>query len=265
MDAQERGALITVVSARADGATAVSMGLAAFFGDRGRTVLADLNLDHADVAPFLDLAETKTVYHLAYAAQLGPISDEDLREHLQWRDDFAVLPGITYPRDREQLTVHFLAELVGTLRTQFDFVVVDAGRARAELNPDLVSGSVLWVVTPRPTGLSAFDHAWHALEDSPINWLQRVQVVLNRLSPDTLADVPAFLRAEYGRVTAGQLADGPDFWSRAELSHSLGSLTIPITDQPRFVRAHGEQALRMRTDLGALVGPLASPVPVGAR
>src|SRR6202140_3892961 len=103
MESGQPGQLIAIVSARSDGATSLALGLAAVSA-RHRTVLVDLNRDNAEVATFLNADESKTLYHLAYNAQLAAITEIELREHLQWKDGFAVLPGITDQRQAGQIT-----------------------------------------------------------------------------------------------------------------------------------------------------------------
>ncbi len=255
---------ITIVSARADGVTCLGLGLAAVLGSRHRTVVIDLNLESSDVAPFLDLEEQRTLYHLAYGAQLSPISGEDLRQHLQWHDGFAVLAGISHPQQREQIHPHFLGGLIQAVRAQFETVLIDAGRIRETLPPELTSGKMLWVLAPRPLGMAAFDRMYRALEDADTPWLQKAQVVLTRVSPQTLTEVPSYIRAEYGLTVVGEVSDCPQFWSSAELAHSLRALCSPLVDRREYLRAYGEEALRMRTDLEALAERVAAPTPVGA-
>ena len=257
---------ITVVSARADGATSLALGLAAVLGARGRTVLVDLNMSSGEVATFLDLEEARTLYHLAYSAQLGPISDDELREHLQWHDGFAVLPGITRLQDRKQVSPHFLATLIQTLEDQFETVLIDGGRLHDSVPSEITQGTVLWVLAPRPLGMGAFDRTFRALDVQITPWLNQAKVVLNRMSAEAFLEVPAFVQAEYGLAVLGEISDGPRFWSRAELEHSLRALTGPTLDGQRFVRAYGEEAVRVRTDLEGLADRLASlPAVVPAR
>ncbi|MDQ6877322.1 MAG: hypothetical protein M3082_06420 [Candidatus Dormibacteraeota bacterium] len=260
MATRQQGTLVTVVSARADGATVISLGLAAVASSKARTVLVDFNLQNSEVATFLDLDESRTIYHLAYAAQLAPINSDDLREHLQWRDGLAVLPGIGHPLQREQVTRHFLVELARALHEQFDLIVIDAGRVRPDLPHELASGVVLWVVSPQPRGLAALDRNWRVLAEPRVSWLDRVQIVLNQVSEIGLIDVPAFLRAEYGLSVSGQVRDCPEYWRGAELAHSLRPLTVPMTDGRRFVRLYGEQSPHVRADLEALAQRVASPL-----
>src|ERR1700719_558897 len=112
MESGRAGQLIAIVSARSDGATSLALGLCALVGARHRTVLVDLNRDNAEIATFLNADESKPVYHLAYNAQLAAITEMELREHLQWQDGFAVLPGITAQRQAEQITPLFIGNLL---------------------------------------------------------------------------------------------------------------------------------------------------------
>jgi len=249
---------ITIVSARSEGASTLSLGLAAVLGARGRTALVDLNLESADLATFLDLDASKTVYHLAYNAQLAPVSDEDLRQHLEWHDGFAVLPGITHPQHRKQVHPHFIGSLFQALGTQFEALLIDGGRLHVSLPSELTAGKVLWVLVPRPLGMAAFDRTFRALEDVNTPWLTKAQVVLNRVSPQTLGEVTSFIRMEYGLAVLGEVSDCPEFWSQAELDHSLRALSGPIDDRRRFVRAYGEGAFRMRADLELLAERLSA-------
>jgi pilus assembly protein CpaE len=252
------GQLIAIVSARSDGATSLALGLAAVLGARHRTVLVDLNRDNAEIATFLNADESKTVYHLAYNAQLAAITEIDLREHLQWQDGFAVLPGITDQRQAEQITPLFVGNLLKVLRKEFEVVLVDGGRLRLSLESAISAGSVLWVVAPRPLGLGAFERAYRAVEEVTHPTLN-LQVVLNRVSAQSLAAVATFVRSEYGLPVLGELPDCPNFWSRAEVAHSVRGLSTPIVDRQRAVRAYGEEAVPMRAALEGLVERITEP------
>ena len=258
MESGQPGQLIASVSARSDGATSLALGLAAVMGARRRTVLVDLNRDNAEIATFLNADESKTVYHLAYNAQLAAITEMELREHLQWQDGFAVLPGITDPRQAGQITSLFIGNLIQVLRKEFEVVLVDGGRLRQSLPSALSAGRVLWVVAPRPLGLAAFERAYRAVEEVTHPTLN-LQVVLNRVSPQSLADVATFVRSEYGLPVLGEVPDWPNFWSRAELAHSVRGLSTPIVDRQRALRAYGEEAVPMRAALERLVERISEP------
>ena len=258
MESGQLGQLIAIVSARSDGATSLALGLAAVMGARHRTVLVDLNRDNAEIATFLNADESKTVYHLAYNAQLAAITEIELREHLQWQDGFAVLPGITDQRQAGQITPLFMGNLLQVLRNEFEVVLVDGGRLRQSLPSALSAGCVLWVVAPRPLGLAAFERAYRAVEEVTHPTLN-LQVVLNRVSPQSLADVATFVRSEYGLPVLGEVPDCPNFWSRAELAHSVRGLSTPIVDRQRALRAYGEEAIPMRAALEGLVERITEP------
>ena len=258
MESGRPGQLIAIVSARSDGATSVALGLAAVMGARHRTVLVDVNRDNAEIATFLNADESKTVYHLAYNAQLAAITEIELREHLQWQDGFAVLPGITDQRQAEPIAPLFMGNLLQVLRKEFELVLVDGGRLRQSLPAALSTGSVLWVVGPRPLGLAAFERAYRAVEEVTHPTLN-LQVVLNRVSPQSLAHVATFVRSEYGLPVLGEVPDCPNFWSRAELAHSVRGLSTPIVDRQRALRAYGEEAIPMRAALEGLVERISEP------
>src|SRR5436305_9867418 len=150
MESGRPAQLIAIVSARSDGATSLALGLAAVMGARHRTVLLDLNRDNAEIATFLNADESKTLYHLAYNAQLAAITEIEMREHLQWQDGFAVLPGITDQRQAEQITPLFRANLLQARRKESEVVLVDGGRLRQSL-PSARSASNERRTTPPPT------------------------------------------------------------------------------------------------------------------
>ena len=254
----EPGQLIGIMSARSDGATSIALGLAGVFGAKQRTILVDLNPDNPEIAAFLDVDESKTVYHLAYSAELAAITERELHDHLQWHDGFAVLPGITDPVQWKQITPLFLGNLLQVLRSEFQTVLVDAGRLRQGLPPGLSSGMVLWVAAPRPLGLAAFERSYRAVDDVTHAGLN-VQVVLNQVSSRSLADVAAFIRAEYGLPVLAELPDCRDFWMRAELAHSVRSLSIQLVDRQRALRAYGEEVFSIRAALEALAERLVQP------
>src|SRR6266568_4249981 len=193
---------ITFGSARADGVTTLTMGLAAVLGARRRTVVIDLNLESSEVAPFLDLEEQRTIYHLAYGAQLAPISDEDLRQHLQWHDGFAIVAGISHPEHRVQIHQHFVGSLIQASRAQFERVLIDGGRLHGTFPAELTSGRMLWVLTPRPLGLAVVGE----VSDCPSFWSAAELSHSLRALSSPLADRREYVRA-YGLYTVRMRTD----------------------------------------------------------
>ena len=60
------------------------------------------------------------------------------------------------------------------------------------------------------------------------------------MSPQSLADVATFVRSEYGLPVLGEVPDCPNFWSRAELAHSVRGLSTPIVDRASGEVRYGE-------------------------
>ena len=235
-----------VFSARADGATTVSIGLAAALSQSSRTLLIDLNLQLSEIAPLLDLDSSRNLFHLAYNAQLAPVEGDDLEAHLSWRDGIGVLPGVRKPEHAEGISDHFLSGLLETARTRFENVVLDLGRVRAELPAAVAGGELVWVVTPTPLGMDALDRRYWQLDEFGPSWLQSARIVLNRVNESSLVGTERYIEREYGLKVAGTIPDTPDFWRRVELQHSPRALNASDPKHPRYRKTHGEQALRVR-------------------
>lgn len=258
---------IGIFSARADGATTVSVGLAASLSARGRTLLVDLNLDCPEVAPLLDVGCSRTVYHLAYNAQLAPVSREELEEHIGWRDGLAILPGITHPEHAERITDHFLSGLLDAASRAFEFVVIDLGRVRTALPDPLKSSCLLWIVQPSPLGMEVLDRSVRRFEDRGPEWLGRTRLVLNRVSERSLAGTERYVADEYGLGVAASVPETHDYWRRVESEHSARALSVSNPEHPRYLSSHGEQALKARRameELARSVVTLDVAEPVGA-
>lgn len=235
-----------VFSARSDGATTVSVGLAAVLSQSSRTLLIDLNLQLSEIAPLLDLDSTRNLFHLAYNAQLAPVDGDDLEAHLSWRDGIGVLPGVRKPGHVESISDHFLSGLLEAAAKRFDNVVLDLGRVRAELPATVSSGQLLWVVSPTPLGMDALERRYWQLDEAAPAWLQPVRVVLNRVNESSLVGTDRYVEREYDLKVAGSIPDTPDFWRRVELQHSPRALNVSDPKHPRYRKTHGEQALRAR-------------------
>jgi len=249
---------IAVVSARPDGATCLAVGLAAAFSADARSLLIDLNLDRPELAALLELDERQNLYHLAYNAQLAPAGPEDLEEHVRWRDNLAVITGITHPMHRARISDLFVDGMLSTAQQKFEHVTVDLGRARGQIPTSLASGALLWCVTPSPLGLAAFDRCYRLLEEERCDWLDSVQVVVTRVADDSLAAADRFLEREYRVRVVASIPHCPGYWRQVEISHSLRALTVPLMDRGRYLRAYGPDALRTKESLLALAERLAA-------
>src|SRR2546429_1470843 len=151
--------LVTLFSARPDGATSLALGLAALLSRVARVLLLELS-PRPELAALLDLDESPNLVQLAYMARLGQVRVLDLEEHVQWREGLGVLIGSRAGRDRrEEVSEQFLDSLFATAVSRFDQVVVDLGRSRAVLPAAVTAGALVWVVTPSPLGMAALDTA----------------------------------------------------------------------------------------------------------
>ncbi len=244
---------VGVVSAHAAGATSLATALAGVASGTGRALLIDLNPELAQVAALLDVDDRSNVYHLAYEARLEPVTGGMLDDHIVWHEGLAVLPG---PADHEQaheVRDHFVNGLLNAA-ARYGWVVIDLGRVREQLYQAATADTVLWVVTPSPLGLAAFDRRFRQLRSADAPWLARVQAVVNQSAKDSLAGVPEFIEREYGVPVLGTVPYEPEFWRALELSHSLQPFSSEIRDEGRFVSWFGQPALRVRRAVEGIVG-----------
>jgi Mrp family chromosome partitioning ATPase len=242
---------VGVVSAHAAGATSIAAGLAGVLARDGKVLLVDLNPELAQVAALLDLDDRTNVYHLAYDARLEPVTAAMLEDQLRWHEGLAVLPGAADPEQASQVRDHFLNGLLDAASARFSWVVIDLGRVRSDLLPTAGRGAVVWVVTPSPLGLAAFDRRFQRMRAAEVSWLTRVCAVVNQEAEDSLAGVAEFLGREYGVPVLGSVPYEPGFWRGIELSHSLQAFSAEVRDEGRFVSWFGRPALRTRRALEA--------------
>jgi Flp pilus assembly CpaE family ATPase len=245
--------VVSVVSARPDGATSIAMGLAAVRSRTARVLLIDLCPHGPEVAPLLDVEDSPNVYELSFVARLSPVSASDLEASVQWRDGLGVLAGARpQPGPRGEISDAFVDGLVSAAAATFDLVILDLGRPRAQLPPTLTGGSLLWVVTPSPLGMAALDRAVSDLVQQEATWLPSARVVLNRVGERSWQDVEPFIHMEYGMRVAGTLPLADECWRTLEDRHSLAPFCVPVIDRKRHQRAYGADAWRVRQALEAL-------------
>lgn len=251
--------VVGVVSAHAAGATSIAAGLAGVLARDGRVLLVDLNPELAQVAALLDLDDRTNVYHLAHGARLEPVSAAMLEDHIRWHEGLAVLPGVADPDQARQVRDHFVNGLLDAAASaRFPWVVIDLGRVRPELPRGATGGAVLWVVTPSPLGLAAFDRRFQQMRAAEAPWLNRVETVVNQEAEDSLAGVAQFIGREYGVPVLGTVPYEPAFWRGVELAHTLQAFIAEIRDEGRFVSWFGQPALRTRRALEAVASGLES-------
>jgi MinD superfamily P-loop ATPase len=252
--------VVSVFSARPDGATSIAVGLAGVLSRSGSVLLADLCEDGPEVAPLLDVQESPNVRELSFVARLTAVGVSDLEATLQWRDSIGVLAGAA-----EKVTDEFVERLTITAASRFDHVVVDLGRPRPTLPASLVGGELLWVVTPGPLGMAALDRAVAGLEEREARWMPRARVVLNRVDERSWRDVDRFIQLEYRMPVVARVPSASRCWRRLESRHSLAPFTIRMRDRRvrRLVeREYGPDVWPLRLALEELAGVLAAePLP----
>jgi MinD superfamily P-loop ATPase len=245
--------LVGVFSARPDGATSIAVGLAAVLSPGARVLLMDLCREGPEVAPLLDVEDSPNVYELSFLARLAPVSPSDLEAHVQWHEGVGVLAGAwPEPGQREEITDLFVEGLVSTATSRFDHVIVDLGRPRPTLPSALAAGALVWVVTPSPLGMAAFDRAAASLKAQGTAWLPSARVVLNRVSEQSWRDVERFIELEYGMPVVARLPLADDCWRRLEAKHSLAPFHVPMPDRGRYQRTYGGGAWQVRQALEEL-------------
>ncbi len=248
--------VVSVFSARPDGATSVAVGLAAVLSQTLRVLLIDLCPHGPEVAPLLDVEDSPNVYELSFLARLSPVSASELESHVQWRDGLGVLAGIWPTGQHEEITDVFVEGLVSAAATRFDHVIVDLGRPRPTLPPTLASGALIWVVTPSPLGMAALDHTVAALKEQNAAWLRSASVVLNRVDERSWRDVERFIELEYGMRVVAKVPLADECWRPLEKGHSLAPFCVVVPDRKRHQRLYGSDAWRTREALEELARAL---------
>ncbi len=121
-----RGAVTAVVSGKGGvGKTVVAVNIAAALAEKHpeRVVLVDLSLQFGDVGAALDLPTTHSITDLL--AEQGTSDVDMIRQVLVTGPGFMVLLAPTSPELADYVSVAHLTELIATLRTEFDHIVVD--------------------------------------------------------------------------------------------------------------------------------------------
>jgi pilus assembly protein CpaE len=121
-----RGVVTAVVSGKGGvGKTVIAVNIAATLAEKHprRVVLVDLSLQFGDVGAALDLPTKHSITDLL--AEQGTSDMDMIRQVLVDGPGFMVLLAPTSPELADYVSVAHLTELIATLRTEFDHVVVD--------------------------------------------------------------------------------------------------------------------------------------------
>jgi pilus assembly protein CpaE len=121
-----RGVVTAVLSGKGGvGKTVVAINTAAALAEKhpGRVVLVDLSLQFGDVGAALDLPTSHSITDLL--TEHGTTDAEMVRQVLAQGPGFMVLLAPTSPELADYVSAAHLTELIGTLRTEFDHIVID--------------------------------------------------------------------------------------------------------------------------------------------
>jgi pilus assembly protein CpaE len=121
-----RGVVTAVVSGKGGvGKTVIAVNIAATLAEKHpkQVVLVDLSLQFGDVGAALDLPTSHSITDLL--AEQGTSDVDMIRQVLVEGPGFLVLLAPTSPELADYVSVAHLTELIATLRTEFDHIVVD--------------------------------------------------------------------------------------------------------------------------------------------
>lgn len=253
-----RAVVTGIVSARPDGATALAISLAARLSTAERTLLIDLNLDRPEIGALLDLSAGTTLHHLAHNSKLGPVSASELAGAVVWRDGLACLAGVSAASDAVLVTELFVGGLLEAAARDFDRVVLDLGRVRADLVAASAVDDLLCAVRPSPMGLWAFDRTWRELDVEAIAWRGALRPVLNRVDDRALDGVDRYIELESSLRISGRLPECRALFEAIEYHHALRELLAPDIDARRFVKVFGGDVLAYRNSVDQLAATLLS-------
>jgi Flp pilus assembly CpaE family ATPase len=249
--------ILALTSARPEGATSLAIGLAAVLSASTRTLLMDLNPQRPEIAQLLDVDDNLNVYHLAYRAQLSPVSPTELKSQLRWHEDLAVLPGITNPDQASVLNDQGVTFLVAAAQPLFDHVVLDLGPVQPAFQGLVREASILWVLSPTKLGLASFDRCLERMRPAGASWREGTYALLNQVGHLSLPGVPEFLQRQHGIPTVGAVPHEPDFWLDLVQYSSIKALQAEMGSRSQYIRMFGDPAFHTRKALDELIDQLA--------
>ena len=189
------GQLVAVAGAKGGAGcstVALHLALAATAAGRGRSVcLVDFDLQSGDIGILLDLSHRRSVFDLLDVAhELSPrVLEDALYVH---QSGLRVLLAPEAGEQEEEVTAPAARRILGTLKSNFDVVIVDVGTVVTEANAVAIdmADRVLMVATPDVPSLRAANRLlemWNRLEiRSPkADKGSEVLIVLNRAHRDS--------------------------------------------------------------------------------
>ncbi|MEU1592968.1 AAA family ATPase [Streptomyces sp. NPDC005708] len=260
------GTVVTVTGAKGGvGATVTAVQLALAARASGRTVaLVDLDLQSGDVASYLDVQFRRSVADLAGITDINP---RVLQDALYTHDSgIGLLLAPAEGERGEEVTDRVTRQILGTLRSRHDVVVVDCGSQMNSATAAAVevADQALLLVTPDVIAVRAAKRMVRLWDRLQIRKAEETVTVVNRHSRGTeiqpalvervtgtkvaRASVPASFKELQPVVDAGRLQD---LDARSAVKQALWSLAGELD----LVTAHeggGGRRRKVSLDRGAL-------------
>ncbi|WP_371577242.1 CpaE family protein [Streptomyces sp. NBC_01314] len=263
------GTVVTVSGAKGGvGATVTAVQLALAARASGRTVaLLDLDLQSGDVASYLDVQFRRSVADLAAITDINP---RVLQEAVYAHDTgIALLLAPAEGERGEEVTDRVARQVVATLRSRHDVVVVDCGSQMNAATAAAVemADHALLLVTPDVVAVRAAKRMVRLWDRLQIRKAEETLTVVNRLSRGTeiqpsliekvtgtkvaRAAVPAAFKELQSVVDAGRLQD---LDARSVVKQALWALAGELELVAAPEHGHGGGRRRKSSgDRGALV------------
>ncbi|WP_328837220.1 AAA family ATPase [Streptomyces europaeiscabiei] len=262
------GTVVTVSGAKGGvGATVTAVQLALAARASGRTVaLLDLDLQSGDVASYLDVQFRRSVADLAGISDINP---RVLQEAVFAHDTgISLLLAPAEGERGEEVTDRVARQVVATLRSRHDVVIVDCGSQMNAATAAAVemADQALLLVTPDVVAIRAAKRMVRLWDRLQIRKAEETLTVVNRLSRGTeiqpslvekvtgtkvaRASVPAAFKELQSVVDAGRLQD---LDARSVVKQALWALAGELELVAAPEHGHGGRRRRTSTDRGALV------------
>lgn len=262
------GTVVTVSGAKGGvGATVTAVQLALAARASGRTVaLLDLDLQSGDVASYLDVQFRRSVADLAAISDINP---RVLQEAVFAHDTgISLLLAPAEGRRGEEVTDRVARQVVATLRSRHDVVIVDCGSQMTAATAAAVemADQALLLVTPDVVAIRAAKRMVRLWDRLQIRKAEETLTVVNRLSRGTeiqpslvekvtgtkvaRAAVPAAFKELQSVVDAGRLQD---LDARSVVKQALWALAGELELVAAPEHGHGGRRRRTSADRGALV------------
>lgn len=147
---------------------------------RKRVVLLDLNLAFGDQAILLNLPNDRNIYELL--TQGGPLRPEKIENQLTLhKSGLKVLLPPQLPEYAEKIRIEFIEQIIESLRTNYDYIIIDTHNQMSDLELRLleISDLILLIMTMELTFVKNTKLLLELFQRMKIP-REKVKVVLNR-------------------------------------------------------------------------------------